>query len=472
MSIVSSTGVGSGIDIGSIVTQLVAAEGQPAFNAITRQENTANARLSGLGTLKSGLSDFQTAVSKLKDGNLFKTHLATSSDETILKVTAGAGSVAGSHTVEVTKLAKAQQSITAAEFTNSADIVGTGVLTFTGSSGSSFNVTVDGANNTLSQLRDAINGAAGNTSVTASIVNVDGDPLGANAGKTISKLVLTAKNAGISNGFTVTGNDTGDGVDDSAGLSRMFSTQHDHGVGKEIVASDAVIKVDGQTATRNTNSMTDVLQGITLDLQSAKVGTTVNINVSVDNDAINKTITDFVGAYNKLHTVTKTLGQYGGGTDGTGNGALIGDSTLRYVNSQLRQDSTNPVSSASGDYNSLAMIGVKIDKNGVMALDSAQLKKALGSNLQSVSNVFASSDGVANRLYTKLNGYLQSGGPLDSQQSSLKKQLTTLSDRRADVQSRLDSMQKALQKQFTAMDATVGQFKSTGSFLTSWISKL
>lgn len=465
MSIVSTTGLGSGIDINSLVTQLVKAEGQPALNAIQRQQDAANARLSGLGTLKSALSDFQAIVAKLKDGSLFKTHKSTSSDESVLKVTAGVGAVAGSYGIEVVQLAKAQKSITAAEFANSSEVVGTGSLTFSSGSGASFNVAVDASNNSLSSLRDAINNATGNTFVTASIVNVDGT--GPNVGKTISKLVLTATNSGVANSFTVTGTDD-DSVDDASGLSRLFSSH----LSAQTAASDAVIKVDGQPATRSTNSITDVIQGLTLDLQSAKVGTTVNVGVSLDNEAINKTISDFVTAYNKLHTVTKDLGKYGGSANGTGNGALLGDATLRYVTSQVRQDASSTVSSVTGNYNSLAMIGVKIDKDGVMSLDSTQLGKALSADLQSVSDVFSSSDGVTTRLYAKVANFLQSGGSLDSQQTSLKKRLSDLEDRKADVQIRLDNLQKSLQKQFSAMDSAVGQFNATGNFLSNWISKL
>ncbi|WAR45414.1 flagellar filament capping protein FliD [Methylomonas rapida] len=464
MSIVSTTGLGSGIDISSLVTQLVKAEGQPALNAIQRQQDAANARLSGLGTLKSALSDFQAIVTKLKDGSFFKTHKSTSSDESVLKVTAGAGSVAGSYGIEVVQLAKSQKSITTAEFANSAEVVGTGSLTFSSGSGASFNVTVDASNNSLASLRDAINSTAGNTFATASIVNVDSTE---NPGTTISKLVLTAKNTGIANAFTVTGTDD-DGLDDGAGLSRLFTTQ----LSAQTAASDAVIKVDGQTATRSTNSITDVIQGLTLDLQSAKVGAVINANVSLDNEAINKTISDFVTAYNKLHTVTKDLGKYGGSANGAGNGALLGDATLRYVTSQVRQDASNTVSSVTGNYNSLAMIGVKIDKDGVMSLDSTQLNKALSADLQSVGNVFSSSDGVATRLYAKVANFLQSGGPLDSQQTSLQKRLSDLEDRKADVQIRLDNLQKSLQKQFSAMDSAVGQFNATGNFLSNWISNL
>lgn len=465
MGIVSATGLGSGIDINNLVTQLVSAEGQPAFNAIKRQQDAASARLSGLGTLKSSVSDFQSAVAKLKDGSLFKSHKSTSSDESILKVTAGTSAIAGSYAVEINQLAKAQKSITQAEFANASDTVGTGSLAFSIGSGASFNVNVDGGNNSLSALRDAINNADGNTFVTASIINVDSTDT---PGTTISKLVLTAKNVGEDNSFTITGTDTGDGLDDNVGLSRLFSSQLD----SLAAAQDAIIKVDGQTATRSTNSITDVIQGVTLDLQAEKDGTILDVNVSLDNEAINKTISDFAEAYNKLHTVTRNLGKYGGSTDGSGsgNGALLGDSTLRYISSQVRQSATGLVSSATSDYNSLGMIGLKIDKDGVMSLDSTQLNKALSANLQSVSDVFASADGVATRLDNKLRAFLQSGGPLDSQQSSLKKRLTALEDEKADVQIRLDTLQKSLQKQFIAMDIAVGQFNSTGTFLSNWIS--
>lgn len=464
MGIVSSVGLGSGIDIQTLVSQLVTSEGQPAFNAISRQQSAANTRLSGLGTLKSALSDFQSSVSKLKDGNLFKTHTAASTNESILKATAGSGSVAGSYAVEVTQLAKAQKSITTAEFSNSSATVGTGTLTIATTGGSSFNVTIDGTNNSLTGLRDAINQASGNTSVTASIVNVDP---GSGSGS-VSKLVLTAKNTGLSNGFTVSGTD-GDGNNtDNIGLSSMFSAN----LASQSAASDAIIKVDGQTATRSSNTISDVIQGITLNLKSAQVGVTATVDVNLDTDSVNKRVGEFVSAYNKLHNVIKDLGKYGGSTDGSGNGALIGNATLRYAATQVRQEAASIVTSASGNYNSLAMIGIKIDKDGVMSSDSSQLNSALNANLQSVSDVFASSAGVANRLYDKLSGFLQSGGPLDTQQQSLTKQLADLNDQKAEVQTRMDRLQASMLKQFTAMDVSVGRFKNTGTFLSNWISKL
>lgn len=467
MGVTSATGVGSGIDINSIVSQLVKSEGQPAFNAITRQEDAANARLSGLGSLKSALSSFKSSLSGLANGSVFKTHTASSSDEAIVKVTAGTGSVAGSHSVQVTQLATAQQSITNAEFASSAATVGTGTLTITNTAGAAFSVTVDASNNTLAGIRDAINASSSNSAVTASIINVDAAD---GSGTTVSKLVLTADSTGLSNAFTISGSDTDGDNTNASGLSQLF-TAGSSGYASPVAAANAQILVDGQTATRSTNSMTDVLPGLTLDLQKAVVGTSVTVGVTLDTASISKTISGFVTAYNALHTSAASLGSYGGTAKGATNGALLGDATLRYVNSQLRTNTTGTVSSATSDYNSLAMIGVSVDQYGVMSLDSSKLTTALTSNLESVSDVFSSSDGVATRLSSVLTEMLASGGPIDAQQTSLNSTISGFAAKREAIQLRLDNLQKAMQKQFIAMDVAVAKFQNTGTYLTNALKK-
>lgn len=467
MAITSSTGIGSGMDINGIVSQLVAAEGRPQLDAITRQETAANAQLSGLGSLKSVLSSFQTGVQKLKDSSLFKTHQAVSGNESILKVTASAGSVAGAHTMQVIQLAKAQNSIVTTEFTGSTEVVGTGAMTFSVGAKTPFSVDINSGNNTLAGIRDAINSASDNNGVTASIINVNNST---NTG-TISKLVLTAKETGVANGFSVA-------VAGDAGLSRLAMPKpvapdppdplYPPGPG---AAVDAKILIDGQAATRSSNTISDVLQGVTLNLQSAVPGTDVNLDIKLDNQAIKQTITDFVTAYNTLNTATDKLGKFAGTTGGS-NGALIGDSTLRSIRNELRQQTSAPIASAPSNFNTLKTIGIDVDRYGVMTLDSAKLDKALATNLSSVSNVFTSTDGVATQLDNKVRQYLQTGGSLDTRQSSLNKQLKSLSSRRDTVQLRLDNLQKSMQKQFIAMDVAVGRFQSTGSFLTNQLAQL
>lgn len=462
MAISSTTGIGSGIDINGIITQLITAEGQPQFNAIDRQTTATQTRLSGLGSLKSALSNFQTAVQKLKSSTLYTATQAVSAKTDIFTATSGIGAVPGTHTVEVTKLAKAQQSTTSTEFSGLSAVASAngGTLNFTypaGSTKTAFSVNI-GANANLANVRDAINSATDNNGVTASIVNVDST---SSPGTTISKLVLTAKDTGTTNGFSVgvtTADGAGTGLNllDTSTLANYDTTS----------AVDAKIKVDGQTATRSSNTITDVLPGITLNLQSEAAGTSVNLGVTLDTTTISKTISDFVTAYNSLNTTTHSLGKYGGTAAGATNGPLLGDATLRNIASQLRQDTSNPVTSATSNYNSLAMIGISIDKTGVMSLDTTKLTTALTANLSAVSDVFASSNGVATRLDSRLTQYLQSGGALDSQQTALNKKLASFTTQKANVQSRLDSLQATMLKQFTAMDSVVGQLKSTAAYLT------
>jgi flagellar hook-associated protein 2 len=458
MAISSALGIGSGMDINGIVSQLVAAEGQPQFNAIARQETAAKAIVSGLGSLKSALSTFQTAVQKLNDINLFKTNKAVSGNESIVKVTAGAGSIAGSHVMQVTQLAKAQSSIATTEFTGATEVVGLGTMTFAVGTKTPFSVTIDASNNTLAGIRDAINGAADNNGVTASIINVNN---ATNTG-TISKLVLTAKDTGVANGFSVA-------VTGDAGLGRLDTSGPANFTG--VAAADAKILMDGQAATRSSNVITDVLQGVTLNLQStATLNTDVNVNITLDNAAIKETISGFVTAYNALNSTTDSLGKFAGPSGGS-NGVLLGDSTLRTIKNDLRQLASAPVTSASSSFNSLKTIGIDIDKDGVMTLDGAKLDQALAANLSSVSDVFSSADGVAARLKDKVTRYLQTGGPLDTRQTSLNKQLKALSDKRSTVQLHLDNVQKSLLKQFIAMDTAVGRFQSTGAFLTKQLAQ-
>ncbi len=462
MAIASALGIGSGMDIGGIVRQLVAADGRPAYNAIERKEDAANSRLSALGRLKSSLSDFRTATGKLNDLGVFSTHEATSSNEDILTATASLGAATGSYSLEVQQLAEAHK-LTSKGYTGYSDVVGSGALTLS-VAGNAFSVTLDATNNTLEGVRDAINKAGDNTGVNASIINVD-DGLGG----TVSKLVLTSGETGTANDITVTAVEgavpgLSDLVYDSAGSGTTNLNQ-------QTAAKDAKILVDGQLATRSSNSIGDVIQGVTLDLQKAELGTVFNIDVSLDEESVKEVTEGFVAAYNGLMSIMKELGQYDADNEEDA-GALVGDSTLRTVQNQVRQAVGDTVSSATSDYNSLAMIGISIDRTGVMALNSTEFSSALQANLNAVSDVFSSSNGVAARLDTRLDQYLDTGGTFDLQTKSLNKKISTYADERDTVQLRLDNLESTLMKQFIAMDVAVGGFQSTGAFLAQQLANL
>jgi flagellar hook-associated protein 2 len=228
-------------------------------------------------------------------------------------------------------------------------------------------------------------------------------------------------------------------------------------------AQDALVKINGFDVTRPSNTITDAVDGLTLNLKAASPGTPVSVGVSLDKSAISKTVGEFVDAYNKLGSVIRSLGSYDAQSKEAGS--LLGDSMLRNLQSQLRSDMGNPVTTATGEYNTLQMIGVEIDASGVMSLKQDKLEAALAVNVSTVASVFASSDGVAMRLDSRITSYVQSGGSLDSRTQSLNGTLREISNAREAQQLRLDKLEASLLKQFNAMDAMVAQFNATGAFL-------
>ncbi|MGD0960857.1 MAG: flagellar filament capping protein FliD [Methylomonas sp.] len=449
-SILGSLGVGNGLNINSIVSQLVAAEGQPVTSQITSQETAVNTQLSGLGQLQNALTTFQSAVTALQTAGGLQAASASSSNSSIVTATASPGAAAATHSIEVDQLATQQTSITTAQFANSAAVVGTGTLTFTLGSGTAFNVNIDSSNDTLAGIANAINTASGNNSVQAGIINVDNS----SGTGTVSELELTSTNPGTANAFTITG----------SGPSQLLSTN----LTNQTTAQDSKIKVDGQTATNSSNNLSNVLPGVTLNLQSASVGTTVDVSVSQNTSSITSALNNFVSAYNSLNSTIQSLQAYGG-VGGT-NGALFGDPAIQGIEDQIRTTTSNVVNSVSTGYNSLAMIGISIDNTGTMALNTTQLNTALTADPNSVNDVFNNADGVATNLMTGLTNLTGSGGPISTEVSSLNSEITSLQSQQTAENAYLDSYQATLQQEYASMQTLVSQYSSTGSFLTSWIN--
>jgi flagellar hook-associated protein 2 len=331
-------------------------------------------------------------------------------------------------------------------------------------------------NNTLEDLKNAINYNPENKLVVASIlstttpsttvdtgeVDAQGVPITTTTpGVTTSKLVLTALNAGADKGFSV------DGSKGDTSFTLDAINAPDNFTNKTTVATfdttEATNANDGgQVVTRSSNTISDAIPGVSLNLVATG---SVDINVQQDQASISKPISSFVDAYNTLNNSLKQLTNYVAPGDSS-NGPLLGDSTVQSVVTQVKNIINSRVTSATGDYNSLSQLGFSFDKKGVMQLDSTKLQAAISENLTSVGNVFASTSGVATQLNTKLTQFLDAKGALSLQQDTLNKTLTDLTTQKADVQKRLDATQKSLQAQFIAMDTAVAQFKNTGTFLT------
>jgi len=394
-SIVSSTG-SSGLPIDSLVNAMMTSAQQP-ITQIQTQVSTYNAKLSAYGTLKSGLSTFQTAMDGLSNPGKFNAQSVTLTDSNSISATADGSATNGNHSISVSQLATSQR-ITTSAYTDASTTFGTGSLkisfgTYTpanGSTAASFTentsksaitVNIDSSNNTLSGIRDAIN--AQNTSVTASIVN-DG---------TGNRLVITSMDTGAANSLKIDVSDDDGNNTDGSGLSTFaYDPTASSGSGKNLselqAAQNALLTVDGLNISKASNSITDVIQGVTLNLK-AVTSTTNSMTIATDNSAIKSSVQSFVDAYNKLNTSLRNLTKFVDGGS-SANGPLLGDSVARDVTVKLGLMMSR-VSPTAGTYRTLSDIGVTVGDGGVMTLDDTKFQKAMTNSPSDVAKIFSPS---------------------------------------------------------------------------------
>lgn len=457
MSGISFTGVGSGIDTKTIVNALVAAEIAPQRQQLSTRKSSLDAQLSSFGRLRSALSEFQSTLNNLKSPERFQARTANVSNEDRFTAISSANAQTGDYQIAVLNLAKSQRLMTAnSAFASASSVVGNGVIeigvggSYDQALGNGFTITIDNPNATLSDISRQINNAPGNNFVSASIINVD-DGAGSQA-----RLILTAKQPGVSNELTIN-------VDEGTqpGLSALSSTNLE--ISRP--AEDARLKVNGLDVTRSSNTISDVIQGVTLNLKAADPNEEVNLTIGTDRSAIEKNVQSFVDAYNKLQTVLRDIST-------RESSALRGDSTVRGLSSQIRILSSSEVTGLSQESSILAQVGVSIDKDGRMSLNSTTLNRMLDNDFASVSSLFTSEQGIANRLESFVKGYTQSGGLLENRTRGIDSRLRTIADQQDRVDVREENLFNRLSRQFNAMDSIVSQINANGSFLSAQLASM
>ncbi|MFQ5780202.1 MAG: flagellar filament capping protein FliD [Nitrospiria bacterium] len=374
---ISSSGIATGLDVNSIVSQLVALEQRPI--EISRQKQTAfKVKLSAYSGLRSNLSNLKSALDALKDLSSFRARSATSGDTTIVKASAGDSAVNGSYSVEVKQLAQAHKLSSVGFATSNATTVGTGTLTISVGTGNTTSVTIDSTNNTLEGIRDAINAANGDVSAT---VLSDG---------TNFRLILTAKNTGQANTIKVVVNDDDGNDTDTAGLSTLAydPSLPVTNLTESQVAQDALLKVDGiDNITKSSNTVTDVIQGVTLELVKKAVGTTVLMTVSDDTASVKGNIQSFVDEYNT--TIKELSDAQSFNLETEVAGPLLGDPIVRIIANRLQSIVRQSVLGLSGSISNLAGIGITTQKDNTLTINSTKLDAVLKSNFSDVGKIFA-----------------------------------------------------------------------------------
>lgn len=455
MPTITSTGVGSGLDINSLVSQLVAAERAAPEQRMVREDAKLTTEFTALASLKGAMSSFRTAVAALRLSTSLDLRKATVGDDTAFTASATGQAAAGSYDVEVVQLATAARIGSALYPTGPDSVVGTGTLNIS-VGGSSFSIEIGESNDQLGQIRDAINASEDNPGVRATLIR--------DSGGTGSYLVLTGTATGAANAISVSATNA------DAGLAQLVSDLNAADVDRDVVAQDAIVFVSGYEIHSTTNTVSGAVDGVTLNLLKAEEGTLVSLNIERDDAAIQKKVEGFVSAFNALAQQITNLSRYDAATQSAG--PLLGDAMLRGVDSQVRRIMGEAVSGLAGNYTTLASLGISTTATGTLQLDSAKLQTALQADAAAVANVFGSDNGVAKRLDTFLGERLSVGGELAARDDRIANRRKELEVRREALEARMEVIQARYLRQFTALDTMLSQLQSTSSFLSQQLSGL
>lgn len=462
----TANGIGSGLDINGLVNQLMSIEARPATQ-LNRKEASFQAKLSAFGQLKSMLSPLQSALSGLKDASRFQAMRATLGDSSLAMLTTTTEATKGSYSFEVMQLAQGQRVVTSDA---TAPTVGAGTLTFSFGTYStdtsdpdnpvtSFNasrvetVTLEPGKDKLTDVRDAINSA--NIGIRAQIVN----------NGSVDQLILAGTREGAAQAFKIeeSGDLSGFGFDLTTGGSTMTSLE---------TAQNAKIKLDGVVLTRSSNSISDAIDGVTLNLLKADPGKSTTLTVSNDRSAAKTSIEALVKAYNEFNTGIRSLTAVD--AEAKTVGVLTGDATARGIQTQMR-NAFGAIVSAFGGASSLSDIGITFNRDGSLSVNGATLEAALNDPTKKVAEFFAGADGVkgfSGLLQDRLDGYLKSGGLLDSRTSGINDSIKSLDRQREVLARRLDMIEARYRTQFTALDSLLGSMSQTSNYLTQQLASL
>lgn len=463
---ISAPGTGSGLDVNSIVSQLVAAQGNNRTLLLADKISIAEAEISAFGSLKGSLESFQSSINRLKDPNTFSSRSVSSSDTDVFTVSGSGNLAIADYDIEVLEFAEAHKLISSGYASQDA-AVGTGELTISVGS-NSFIINITSENNSLAGIREAINEASNNTGVTASIANVDDG-----SGGTETKLILSADNTGSANSISVVVDDD-DGVDtDGTGLSAFYYDPDDATTPEQLTelsaAVDASITIDGQAVTNATNEITGALEGITINILKKDPGNTHKLSVVSDKAAVESSINTFLASYNALNGIIKALSNVNPGNEDVG--LLVGDRTILTLERQFRRELGNTIQN-NGNVNNLVELGITTSASGELEIDKETLNNVLDTDLENIANLFSSGNGIASRLDQLVKDYVKSDGIIDSKTDGLDKTVERANDDLISLNESLAKLEDRLLAQFSAMDQIISRLNSTSSFLETQLAAL
>jgi flagellar hook-associated protein 2 len=434
--------VGTGFDVQSIVSEIIASQSGP-LNDLQTEQTTLNSQTSALNNINSLLQTLQTTVQGLSDVNgALTAQTATSSNANILTATGSSTATPGTHTIVVNSLATTSSYYTASQ-PSSGSTLNDGSFQIQVGSNSPVTVNVSAANgnNTLDSLAGYINGLG--AGVTASVVT---DANGA-------RLALVSNTSGAPGDLTVS--------NDSVGL----------GFTKAVTGANASLTVDGIPLSSTTNTISTAIQGVTLNLQSALPGTNVSLTVAPDTTQATGAINNFVSAYNSV--VQAINSQYAVDSSSGQQGILASDSTLATLQSMLANDVNASTTGNNGIVN-LASLGVNMNNDGTLSVDSGALNSALSSNYQNVISFFqnASNTGFAQSFNTDLGNNIvnPANGIIALDLNGISQTQQSLTQEISDFQANLAIQQQQLTTEYSQIDTTLQELPILQANISSALS--
>jgi flagellar hook-associated protein 2 len=453
MATITSLGVGSGLDLSGLLTQLQAAERQK-LTPLTQQQSAQQTKISAYGRLQSAMGRLQESIAALNDPSTFRKQTSTVTGEGVI-ATAGETANAGRYDINVTQLAKGgsvasnsvaiDQVLTTATTSLTIDFGATytnGTFDASAAPLSSYSLDI-AADSTLEDVRDQINADA-DAGVTASIVN-DG---------TGYRLALSSKETGKE--ASVVG---------FSGLAQLTMDDATLRPGQ-----DAELEVNGIAITGTTNRIEEAIQGVTLDI-SAVSENPVSLVIERDEASLKETINEFVSTYNEVRSTIDRMTAFNG--EGATSGELLGDRTVRTVENRIRRDITDSL--GTGDLNRLAQIGIEIDEKGRLQVDETKLNEAVATNPEGLMAFFAGDSeegGFAGRLNATLESVTADDGIIQVSVNSAESRIDILDERIVRAELSIERTIERYRSQFTQLDGMIAQMNSTSTYLSQQFSIL
>ncbi|MEY8214203.1 MAG: flagellar filament capping protein FliD [Colwellia sp.] len=455
MTSITSLGIGSGLQLESIVEAYIDAQAIPQEIRLQEKEERLGLELSGVGSFKSALATFNDTLTKLTKTDAFNKQTVTSTSSAIDLASNGFASN-GTFNIDVEQLATGTR-LHSQTFSASTDFVGTGVLTF-GNGTDSFDVAIDGSDD-LSAIRDKINAKSENFGVTANIINGNGS----------SFLVFDSQVTGAANALTVTTSD--------ASLDKISTNNSIERISQDArITIDALDSPPGTTVTSSSNTFKNTIADLTITVKELTVANSpAQVLISQDKENGNELINEFINSYNVLADELTGLGA-------PKQGRLAFDPNVRQVKRELAETVIQAVSGLTGSIDSLNDIGLELNRDGKLERSTfssdnfgsgqERLDDALENKLSELGEIFASPNGIATQMADMIDTYIASDGVLTERVSILNERVSNIDDEWEELETRLRSYEETLRKQFSFLDTTIAQYNATADWLSSSLASI